>query len=50
MSISTKILKMYKNIELPSSHMWRLNELSNDIMNLQVIKYKIILKLEEISK
>ena len=41
---------MYKNIELPSSHMWRLNELSDDILNLQVIKYKIILKLEKISK
>lgn len=41
---------MYKNIELPSSQMGRLNELSDDILNLQVIKYKIILKLEEISK
>ena len=39
-----------KKIELPSSHMWRLNELSDDILNLQVTNFKIILKLEKISK
>lgn len=50
-SISTKILKIYKKIkELPSNHKKRLNELSDDILNVQVIKYKIILKLKENSK
>ena len=39
-----------KKKELPSSHMWRLNELSDDILNLQVTNFKIILKLEKISK
>ena len=39
-----------KKIELPSSHMWRLGELSDDILNLQVTNFKIILKLEKISK
>ena len=39
-----------KKIELPSSHMWRLSELSDDILNLQVTNFKIILKLEKISK
>ena len=27
--------------------MWRLNELSDDILNLQVTNFKIILKLEK---